>query len=91
MLALAGVLLVAFLMLLKLIVSSGTLNGLILYETFYQSGLLNYRNCTINPILHVLISWINLDLGIEVCFYQVWMCTRRPGYSLCFSSTSGCW
>ena len=70
MLALAGVLVVVFLMLLKLTVSSGTLNRLILYETFYLSGLLDYRNCNTNPILHALISWINLDLGIEVCFYS---------------------
>ena len=70
-LALAGVLLVAFLMLLKMTVSSGTLNGLILYANILSvSGLLDYRNCSINPFLRVFISWINLDLGIEVCFYS---------------------
>ena len=68
--ALAGVLLVAFLMLLKMTVSSGTLNGLILYANILSvSGLLDYRNCSINPFLCVFISWVNLDLGIEVCFY----------------------
>ena len=70
-LALAGVLLVAFLMLLKMTVSSGTLNGLILYANILSvSGLLDYRNCSINTFLRVFISWINLDLGIEVCFYS---------------------
>ena len=71
LLALAGVLLVAFLMLLKMTVSSGTLNGLILYANILSvSGLLDYRKCTVNPFLRTFISWINLDLGIEVCFYS---------------------
>ena len=71
MLALAGVLLVVFLMLLKMTVSSGTLNGLILYANILSvSGLLDYRNCSINPFLRAFISWVNLDLGIEVCFYS---------------------
>ena len=30
---------------------------------------LDFKNCTINPFLGAFISWINLDLGIEVCFY----------------------
>ena len=69
--ALAGVLLVAFLMSLKMTVSSGTLNGLIMYANILSvSGLLDYRNCSINPFLRAFISWINLDLGIEVCFFS---------------------
>ena len=71
LLALAGVLLVTFLMLLKMTVSSGTLNGLILYANILSvSGYSDYRNCTIHPFLRAFISWINLDLGIEVCFYS---------------------
>ena len=34
------------------------------------SGLLDHQNCDIHPFLHVFISWINLDFGIEVCFYS---------------------
>ena len=71
LLALAGVLLVVFLILLNITVSSGTLNGLILYANILSvSGLLDHRNCSINPFLRAFISWINLDLGIEVCFYS---------------------
>ena len=71
LLALAGVLLVAFLMLLKMTVSTGTFNGMILYANILSvSGFLDYRNCSINPFLRAFISWINLDLGIEVCFYS---------------------
>ena len=71
LLAVAGVLLVAFLMLLKMTVSSGIVNGFILYANLISvSGLLDYRDCSINPFLRAFISWINLDLGIEVCFYS---------------------
>ena len=69
--ALAGMVLVVFLLLVKMTVSSGTINGLILYANIVSfSGLLDLQNCIIHPFLHVFISWINLDLGIEVCFYS---------------------
>ena len=69
--ALAGVVLVMFLLLVKMTVSSGTINGLIFYANVVSSsGLLDHQNCILNPFLHVFISWINLDVGIEVCFYS---------------------
>ena len=69
--ALAGVVLVVFLLLVKMTVSSGTINGLIFYSNIVScSGLLDHQNCVIHSFLHVFISWINLDLGIEVCFYS---------------------
>ena len=50
---------------------SGTLNGLILYANILSvSGLLDHRNGSINPFLRAFISWINRNLGIEVCFYS---------------------
>ena len=69
--ALAGVALVVFLLLVKMTVSSGTINGLIFYANIISfSGLLDYNTRSIHPILHVFLSWINLDFGIEVCFYS---------------------
>ena len=69
--ALAGVVLVVFLLLVKMTVSSGTINGLIYYANVMSfSGLLDRYNCVIHPMFQVFISWINLDLGIEVCFYS---------------------
>ncbi len=71
LLALAGMVLVVFLLLVKMTVSSGTTNGLILYANILSfSGLLDYRTCSIHPVLRVFLSWINLDLGIEVCYYS---------------------
>ncbi len=69
--AMAGVVLVVFLLLVKITVSSGTTNGLILYANILSfSGLLDYRTCSIYPLLRIFLSWINLDLGIEVCYYS---------------------
>ena len=69
--ALAGVVLVLFLLLVKMTVSSGTINGLIFYANIISfSGLLDYNTHSIHPILRVFLSWINLDFGIEVCFYS---------------------
>ena len=70
-LALAGVVLIVFLLLAKMTVSSGTINGLIFYANILSfSGLLDYQECSIHPILRVFLSWINLDFGIEMCFYS---------------------
>ncbi len=69
LIALAGVILVGFLMLTKMTVSKGTINGLILYGNVISfSGLLDQQN--IHPVLRVIMSWINLDLGIKTCFYS---------------------
>ena len=69
--ALAGVFLVVLLLLVKMTVSSGTINGLIFYANILSfSGLLDYQICSIHPILRIFLSWINLDLGIKACFYS---------------------
>ena len=71
LITLAGVILIVFLLLVKMTVSTGTTNGLIFYANIISfSGLLDYQACSIHPILRVFLSWINLDLGIEVCFYS---------------------
>ena len=70
--AAAGFGLVALLMVLNLTVSIGTINGLIFYASivkisestgiFFPNGLI--------PVLSQFIAWLNLDLGIETCFYS---------------------
>lgn len=71
LMALAGIVLVIFLFLLKTTVSSGTTNGLIFYANILSfSGLLDHPLCSIPAPLRVFLSWINLDFGIEVCFYS---------------------
>ena len=71
-------------------VSSGFINSLIFYSNIVKVNehiFLPHR--TTNPIT-LFISWFNLDLGIETCFYDgldAYM--PRLGCSLCFHSTSG--
>ena len=72
--ALAGIGLVILLLVCKLTVALGTINGLIFYANivavnqslFFPSGDTN----VVLDILRVFIAWINLDLGIQTCFYD---------------------
>ena len=69
-LAVAGLALVALLLVCNITISAGTLNGLILYANVVStSGLTSLYNCSA-PILSVFIAWVNLDLGLETCFYS---------------------
>ena len=68
--AVAGIALVAFLIALNLTVSVGTINGLIFYANIVKiEESIFFPNGPI-PLLSQFISWINLDLGIEVCFFD---------------------
>ena len=72
--ALAGIVLVIMLLVCKLTVAVGTINGLIFYaniiavnqSVFFPSG---DRNIVLD-ILRGFVAWLNLDLGIETCFYD---------------------
>ena len=67
--SLAGVSLVFFIKLLDLTISQGTLNGLISYANIIKTNehLFLQEN---NSPLTVFISWLNLDLGVETCFFD---------------------
>ena len=68
--ALAGVVLVLFLKVLDFTVCQGTINGLIFYANIISANKhLYYNQSDVNPIT-LFISWFNLDLGIETCFYD---------------------
>ena len=69
--AAAGIALVALLMVCNMTVSHGTLNGLIFYANVVSiAGLTCLRNCSVHPILSIFVAWVNLDFGIETCFYS---------------------
>ena len=69
--AVMGLILVLSILVLDLTVSIGLINGLIFYANILSiSGLTNNYNCSIHPLLSVFISWVNLDFGIETCFYS---------------------
>ena len=65
----AGITLIAFLSFFRLTVANGMINSLILYANFVQvnKDILYLKN---SNILTVFIAWLNLDLGIETCFFN---------------------
>ena len=68
--ALAGVVLVFFIKVLDLTISQGTLNGLIYYANIVKANdFLLLTEMQTNP-LAVFIAWLNLDWGIETCFFS---------------------
>ena len=69
--AMAGVALVALLGFCNMTISHGTLNGLIFYANVVSiTRLTSLQSCSIHPILSVFIAWVNLDFGVETCFYS---------------------
>jgi hypothetical protein len=69
--ALMGVILIASLTILNLTVSTGTINGLIFYANIIRANTATFfPGQSANTFLSWFIAWINLDLGIETCFYD---------------------
>ena len=70
--ALAGVALVVLLLKCNLTVSVGHINGIIFYANIVQvnKALLFPNQGTAYLIFSTFIAWLNLDLGIETCFFE---------------------
>ena len=68
--ALAGIALVTFILLLNLTVATGTIYGLIFYANILTANHSLFLQPSTSNFLTVFISWLNLDLGIETCFYD---------------------
>ena len=68
--ALAGIALVTFILLFNLTVATGTIHGLIFYANILTANHSLFLPPSTSNILTVFISWLNLDLGIETCFYD---------------------
>ena len=73
---LMGVALITMVTLLNMTVSVGTLNGLILFANILQANktlflppTTSYTNALI-AFLSTFIAWLNLDLGIPMCFFN---------------------
>ena len=70
--ALIGVALVFLLFVCKL-TATGTLSGLVFYANIVgvnRTTFLPVESININSLLSVFIAWLNLDFGIETCFYN---------------------
>ena len=73
---LMGVALVTILTLLNMTVSVGTLNGLILFANILQANRTTFlppntsRASSLIAFLSAFIAWLNLDVGIPMCFFD---------------------
>ena len=68
--ALMGVALVSFLLVCKLTVVAGTLSGLVFYANIVGVNHAIFLPRESTNVLLLFISWLNLDFGIETCFYD---------------------
>ena len=68
--AFAGVALVLLLLALRLTVAVGTINGLVFYANIFTVNSTTFFRPQNTNVLTVFIAWLNLDLGIETCFYN---------------------
>ena len=66
----AGVALIIIIFLFQLTVSVGTLSGLFFYANIIQANSQAYFPRATMNFFTTFISWLNLDLGIETCFYD---------------------
>ena len=84
---LAGMALVGLLLVLNMTVAVGTFNGLIFYASILyanRSILLPFRGTN---FIAVFVSWLNLELGIDICyipgmdsFTKTWLQLAFPAY-----------
>ena len=68
--ALMGVALVFLLLVCKLTVATGTLSGLVFYANILGVNRTIFLPVESTDGLSVFIAWLNLDFGIQSCFYN---------------------
>ena len=82
--SLAGIALVILIIVLNITVTVGTINGLLFFTNvvkIFQPILLGTDN---TPVLSQFIAWINLDLGIETCFFDGMNACAKIGLQFVF-------
>ena len=84
MFAVLGVFLVAALFFLNLTITQGTLYGLIFYANIIQVNTSIFFNLSILNPLQVIVSLVNLDLGLPMCFYNGMDDADRAGLQFVF-------
>ena len=67
---LAGIVLIALLMILNLTVAVGTLNGLIFYANIIGANSSTFFPHSSTKFLSIFMSWLNLEVGFDICFFE---------------------
>ena len=68
--AVMGVALVFFLLVCKLTVATGMLSGLVFYANIVGVNRNIFLPVESTNLFSIFIAWLNLDFGIETCFYN---------------------
>ena len=82
--ALMGVALVFLLLVCKLTVATGTLSGLVFYANIVGPNRTIFLPAGSTDALSVFIAWLNLDFGIETCFYNGMDASSKTGLQFVF-------
>ena len=84
---LAGILLVTALLVLNMTVSVGLINGIIFYTHIVSAGSSVFFPSSKPSFPSVFVAWLNLDIGIDVCFIdsldayiKTWLQLAFPAY-----------
>ena len=67
---LAGIVVVVILLMLNLTVATGTINGIIFYANIVNANSSTFFPFTEPNFITVFISWLNLEIGIDLCFFE---------------------
>ena len=85
--AIAGILLVTALLALNMTVSVGLINGFIFYANIVSAGSAVFFASSEPSFPYVFVAWLNLDIGIDVCFIdgldayaKIWLQLAFPIY-----------
>ena len=85
--AIAGILLVTALLALNITVSVGLINGFIFYADIVSAGSAVFFSSSEPSFPSVFVAWLNLDIGIDVCFIdgldaytKTWIQLIFPGF-----------
>ena len=85
----SGIILVALLLVLNLTVAVGTLNGVIFYTNIVASNFSTFFPFSPPNFVTVFIAWLNLDIGIDTCFFEgmnaywkLWIDVLFPAYMI---------
>ena len=68
--ALASILLVVLLFLLRLTVTNGTISGAIFFANLFNINTYFFLGSRETKWLQLFISWLNLELGLPICFFH---------------------
>ena len=88
---LAGITLVAIILVLNLTVAVGSLNGIIFYANIVAANKSTFFPFTIpnTKFLTMFISWLNLEIGFDTCFFKrmdtywkMWIQLAFPTYMI---------